>query len=166
MCGSHGVEISGEMEIYPVHRHYLRISASCRTPLEAETRSERRFPQSHYGLLSYTVEPQGKPDRDRSLADTCLGGCNRCDKNKPVLSDLFIIRQRFRHFRHIMAILFDHIPRYPRLGRHLGDIFHPYASGNFDIRLHIPPVILQTAGGASRSWHLHPLLWLRNRTLS
>ena len=164
VCGSHRVEVPCKMEIYPVHRHYLGITSACGTSLETETRAERRLTESHYRLSAYTVEPQGKSDRDRSLADTCLGSRNSCHKNKPVFPGLFIICQRLRNLCHIMTIRLDHFLRYPGLGRHLGDFLHPYASGDFYVRFHTPPLILRTACGAPLSLHRHLLPLPRNRT--
>ena len=46
-----GVEISRKMKINIFHRHYLGISASRRTALNAHTRPEGRFPKTNHDFL-------------------------------------------------------------------------------------------------------------------
>ena len=65
-----GMKIPCEVEVNLVHRKHLRISATGRSSLHTETRTERRFAKRNNRLLSYFIQSQSKTDRYGSFADT------------------------------------------------------------------------------------------------
>ncbi len=106
-----GMKIPCEVEVNLVHRKHLRISATGRSSLHTETRTERRFAKRNNRLLSYFIQSQSKTDRYGSFADTRFGCRNGSDQNEITFLYFLFINQLFRNLCDIATIIFHFLAR-------------------------------------------------------
>ena len=117
------MEIAGEMQVDILHRDNLCIAAACRTALDAEYRSEGRFPQRNHDVLADSAHTVCKADRGRGLA---LTGSGRIDcRHEDELALLFGFRQLCKvDLGLISAVLLESLIGDAGCLRDLGDRAH------------------------------------------
>ena len=62
------MEVPGEVEVYVLHWHHLRVTAAGGTALHAEAGAEARLAQRHDGVLADAVEAVAEADGGGGLA--------------------------------------------------------------------------------------------------
>ena len=136
VCRSHGMHVTGEMEVDLLHRHHLGVSAACSSTLHSEAWAEGWLAEGNNRILADLVKPESKTYGYGGLADTGLCGGDRCDKNQFALGYLFLVNKRTWHLRHIVSVLGYFLFRNSDTFGNFCDSAHFNASCNFDVRLH------------------------------
>ena len=77
--GGDGVEVAGEVQVEPLHRHDLAVAAAGRAALDPERRPHRRLAQRDDRALAEAPQPLREPDRRRRLALAERGRRDRRD---------------------------------------------------------------------------------------
>ena len=85
-----GVDIAGEVEVYILHGHYLRVASAAGAALYSEHGAKRRLAQRSGRIFAYLPQAVGKADSGRGLALACR--CRRYGRNKNELAvGIFVI---------------------------------------------------------------------------
>ncbi len=63
MCGTDGMEVTGEVQVDVFHRHDLGITATCGTTFHAETGTEARLTQSDNRFLTNPAQTVAQANR-------------------------------------------------------------------------------------------------------
>ena len=79
------VEISRKMQIQVLHGNHLRITASCRSALDAEARAERGLTKRNDCLLSELSERLSQTDAGSRLSFTGRCRVDRRDEDQPAV---------------------------------------------------------------------------------
>ena len=85
-----GMDIAGEVQIYILHRNYLRIASAAGAALYSEHGAKRRLAQCSGRIFADLTQAIGKTDGSRGLALACR--CRRYGRNKDELAvGIFVI---------------------------------------------------------------------------
>ncbi len=148
VSGSDGVDVTGEVEVDVLHRHYLGVSAAGRSPLDAEARPERGFAQGADGLPADLVQRHRQADVGRGLA---LAGGSRSDGGA---QHQLAVRAVFQTVEDVqvdlglvLAVGVQVVRTEPQSGGDVGDRDHRGFACNLDIALHASPFL-------QRSWRI------------
>jgi hypothetical protein len=90
--GGHGVEVAGQVQVDPLHRHDLAVPTTGRAALDPERRPHRRLAEVHHRPRTAEDQPLGEPDARRGLALAQRGGRDRGDHD--------VLRSALRTRRH------------------------------------------------------------------
>ena len=133
VCRSDSVEVTREVEIYVLHRNYLRVSAACRTALDSENGTERGLAECYgYGFAD-ALHSVGKTYGCGSLALACGGRRYGGYQNKLTLGACALIQERVVDLCFIVSVIFEIFFINTDGFCNLADMLHFCALRNFNI---------------------------------
>ena len=134
--GSDCVEVSSKMQVYPVHREHLGISATGRSALHAETGSQRGFPEGQDRFVTATGHSQGQPHRNGGLAYSRLGGSDGSHEYELAFLPVLPCLQAVGDLGYVASVSFYLFPVYAKPGSYLFYGLERRFPCDFDIRFH------------------------------
>ena len=135
VCRAYGVEVTGEVEVYILHRYDLRIAAAGGAALDAEHGTERRLSQRDRDLLADARKTVGKTDGGRGLALARRGGRDSGDKDELAVLASGFTDKRGVDLRLVSSVLLNILFVDMRLGGNFADGAHDTFLSNFYIGL-------------------------------
>ena len=87
-----GMDIAGEVQIYILHRNYLRIASAARSALYAEHGAKRRLAQCSGRIFADLPQAVGKADGGCGLALACRS--RRYGRYRTSLPSAFLLSPR------------------------------------------------------------------------
>ena len=147
------VEVAGEMQVDPFHRHDLRVAAAGRAALAPEHRPQRRLAERDDGAPPDAVERVAQPDRRRRLALARRGRVDRGDEHELAgRARLQTVDEGLRQLGDVLAVRFERVHRNARARRDLGNRQQGRGARDGEIDGHeavMPVVARRGKGGCS-----------------
>ena len=109
------VDISSKVQVYILHRNYLRVSSAAGAALYPEHRTERRLAQCCGRVFSYPAQSVGKTDGRGRLALAGWGRRYGRDQNEFTVLALCVRKVAQVDLGLIFPVAFEVVPAYAEL---------------------------------------------------